>query len=229
MTPGLYPKIGEAAYHADPSDTPSLSASIAHILLTQSPRHAWWHHPELNPDWKADEPSKQMDMGTACHALLLENDDSRIVVVAADNYQTKAAREARDAARLVGKTPLLFADFMEAKQVAAAGRQQLANSEIAGILDDGDAECTAIWDDAGVACRSRLDFITSSRAIVVDYKTRSGTAEPGAFMRAILNEGYDLQGAFYRRGVKKLTGVEPRFVYIVQETSPPYLLSLVGL
>ena len=53
---GLHLGVIEAEYHADPAPEPSLSRSLAHTLLTRSPRHAWQAHPRLNPAWLPDEP-----------------------------------------------------------------------------------------------------------------------------------------------------------------------------
>jgi hypothetical protein len=39
--------------------------------------------------------------------------------------------------------------------------------------------------------------------------------------------GYDLKAAMYLRGVKAVTGVAPRWRWIVVETKPPYLVSVV--
>src|SRR5262245_50563917 len=68
--PGIY-DIPLAEYLADPCPAPSLSASIAHILLSQSPRHAWEAHPRLNPHYEPEE-AEAFDLGTAAHAYLLE-------------------------------------------------------------------------------------------------------------------------------------------------------------
>jgi hypothetical protein len=48
-TPG-YHRINAEKYHADPCVVPSLSSSIAKILLRESARKAWFSHPRLNPD-----------------------------------------------------------------------------------------------------------------------------------------------------------------------------------
>ncbi|WP_242401117.1 hypothetical protein [Acetobacter okinawensis] len=48
-TPGIY-DLPEAQYHADPCPTPSLSNSVARILLDESPMHAHFSHPRLNPE-----------------------------------------------------------------------------------------------------------------------------------------------------------------------------------
>ena len=37
----------EADYHKDPSPTPSLSSSIAKLLVNESPYHAYRQHPRL--------------------------------------------------------------------------------------------------------------------------------------------------------------------------------------
>src|SRR3972149_4631152 len=54
-------------YIRDPAPEPSLSASVAHLLLTRSARHAWLAHPRLNPAW-APEATEQTDLGTLAHA-----------------------------------------------------------------------------------------------------------------------------------------------------------------
>ena len=93
--PGIY-DISAADYHADCCPEPSLSASVAQLLLKRSPRHAWYAHPGLNPNFQP-ENKKQFDLPTAVHAMLLERDQNRIFVIDARDYKTKAAREARDA------------------------------------------------------------------------------------------------------------------------------------
>ena len=72
--PGIYDGIPENDYHADPvGPAPSLSASIAKLLVLKSPRHAWLAHPRLNKA-KAEEVEKAKrarDVGTATHKLVL--------------------------------------------------------------------------------------------------------------------------------------------------------------
>lgn len=40
-TPGLYLEVPERIYHADPCPSPSLSASVANVLIDQSPSMFW--------------------------------------------------------------------------------------------------------------------------------------------------------------------------------------------
>jgi hypothetical protein len=67
---GLHPAISADAYHADPAPAPSLSSSIAKTILHQTPRHAWFEHPRLNPNFEPKDDSK-FDLGSVAHELLL--------------------------------------------------------------------------------------------------------------------------------------------------------------
>src|SRR5262245_32462306 len=105
LTSGIY-QIDLDAYIRDPAPAPSLSASVANVLLTKSAFHAMHAHPRLNPDWEP-ESTELTELGTIVHAILLENDRSRLVVAPFDDWRTKAAREMRDEARAQGRIPVL--------------------------------------------------------------------------------------------------------------------------
>ena len=107
--PGIY-TIPLTEYIADPCPEPSLSASVAHTLITESPIHAFVQHPRLNKG-RIESGSSKMDIGTIVHGLVLEGDESRLVIVEADDWRTKVAKETRDAARLAGLVPVLAGDM----------------------------------------------------------------------------------------------------------------------
>lgn len=214
-------------YHADPAAQPSLSSSIAQILLTQSPRHAWLAHPKLNPNYVAEEDSR-FDLGTAAHAMLLEGDDSGIVWVDADDWRTKAAKEHRDAARAAGRLPLLIKYQPILQAMVREAQAYVASSELGNILTTGAAEQTVLWEENGTHCRARLDLLAADRRVIIDYKS-TADASPTAFIRQIARMGYDVQASFYVRGIERETGTRARFVFLAQEITPPYACSLVGL
>src|SRR5262245_46871486 len=108
--------LSHDAYIGDPCETPSLSTSIAHTLLTRSPLHAWTEHPRLGN--KRPAPTVEMDDGTIIHGLLLES-GPQLDVIKADNYRTKAAQELRDAARDAGRVPVLEHKLHEMIGIAA--------------------------------------------------------------------------------------------------------------
>ncbi len=154
-----------------------------------------------------------------------------IEVIQADNWRTKAAQEARDAARAAGKTPLLPKLAGELTRMNAALTEQLRHFKDAPMpFTAGQSERTIIWqEDNGVWCRARADWLSDDRAQIDDYKTTSGTANPETFSRSIFDRGYDVQAAFYLRGLRHLFGVDARFRFIVQETEPPFALSVIAL
>ena len=109
-------------YHADPCDQPSLSAGIANILLTKTPKHAWWEHPRLNPDFKPTN-RQDFDLGTAVHSMLLGG--SRLRLIDHKDYRSNAAKEARDAAYEEGRTPLLTEQWNRVSEVAGRAMEQI--------------------------------------------------------------------------------------------------------
>lgn len=219
-------KVDAQRGSADADGVPALSASIAHILVTKSAMHAWHAHPRLNPDYRSEE-SAEFDYGRAAHAVLLEGSESGLHVIEADDWRKKDAKEARDAARAAGKTPLLVRQVHKVRAMVKAAQQYVEASEIAGIFKDGEPEHSLHWREVDMHCRSRLDWISTDRRIVLDYKT-AVNANPDAFVNGAVAYGYTMQEAFYRRGVKAVYGKEPKFVFLVQEKEPPYVCSLVA-
>lgn len=225
ISAGIY-DMPLADYVRDPCPAPSLNAGACHALLTQSPLHAWTNHPRLNPNYQSEESSR-LDLGTIAHAILLEGDHSRIVVVDAEDWRTKAAKEQRDEARAVGKLPILIRDMERVATMVSVAAKAIKDSEIAEDWYGGQSEQSMFWEEMGVWWRSRPD--RKSKRILFDYKTCQ-TAEPNAFLRTILSNGYDLQAAIGIRGVYELeSAFEARFVFVAQEIDPPYAVSFIGL
>jgi hypothetical protein len=227
---GVY-SIPLSEYIADPAPCPSLNAGAAHTILTQSPRHAWYGHPRLNPDYTSDESSR-LDIGTIAHALLLENDSSRVVVIEADDWRKKEAKDQRDAARALGQLPILSKDYFGIQEMVVQAKAQIAKSEFATDFREAIPEQTLIWEHEGIWCRSRPDKATPDWRILFDYKTVAGSANPQAFMRTVIQQGYDIQAELGMMGVEALglnEGQKVGFVFIVQEIEPPYAVSFVSL
>lgn len=235
--PGIYTEVSERDYHADCVVEPSLSASIAKLLIGRSPMHAWHAHPRLRVEAvdEPDEPTRAMDRGTAAHALLLGK-GAAVRIIDADDYKTKEARASRDEARAMGMTPLLRADAEAVRELVAAAGTQLGESDLAGIFDDGDPEVTMVWQDGGAWCRSRVDYLPRAarqggHIVVPDLKTTAGSAHPDTWQQRLFDMGADIQAAFYERGLRALIpGVRSvRFTFVVVEQDPPYGLSIVSL
>lgn len=214
-------------YHDDPAPHPSLSSSIAQVLLTQSPQHAWLAHPRLNPHY-APEQDSRFDLGSAAHMMLLERREDRIVIVKADDWRTKAAKEARDEAQAAGKYAILERQHYDVVLMCERARNFVSGTELENILDTGTPEQAVLWSEGDVWCRCRPDMLSTDMKIVLDYKS-TGSASHEAFAKQIGRMGYDLQAEFYTRGMAAVTGVEPVFVFLAQEITPPYACSLTAL
>ncbi len=229
--PGIY-NLPDDVYHADPCPSPSLSSSIANMILEKSPLHAWHKHPRLNPHHQ-EENRRTFDIGTACHALVLLGDDC-VVEIDASNYKTKAAQEARDAAYALGKTPLLEHEKDAVEEMAVCLREQLDLSDCAGAFypESGPPERTIAWRPRpNVWGRCKPDWLDFDSSIIYDLKTTGGSAHPDAWARQHIKNGpYGVQAAWYRRGVSAVLGWDnPQFRFVVQESKPPYAISLIDL
>jgi hypothetical protein len=222
--------ISAAEYHADPCEQPSLTASIAHLICSASPLHAWHAHPRLNPNFKREDESK-FDVGSACHSLLLEG-GAGVAMLNYPNWKTKKSQAARAAARAENKIPILPKDWATIREmVAAAGPQLDALKVDPPLFKDGKPEQSLFWEEDGVQCRARLDWLRDDRAAIDDYKTTKGSANPAAWThRTLYDIGADIQAGFYLRGLDILYPCEhPDFRFVVQEQTAPYALSVVTL
>ncbi len=223
LEPGLH-AIPVADYLA----LPALSSSLARVLLSRSPRHAWWCSPALNPAYEPEEADR-FDVGTCAHAYLLEG-ATAFAIIEADDFRTKAAKEARDNARAAGKTPILASRWADVQAMAEAVHSQLARHEAPIPFTDGHAEHTLIWREGDVLCKARPDWLHADRRTIDDLKSTDGSANPDGWTRGPLFAlGYDIQASWYLRGLKAVTGMDGQFRFVVAETRAPYGVSVVAL
>jgi len=225
-------QITAEAYHADPAPKPSLSASIAKVVIEQSPRHAWMQHPRLNPKFVPAEDPK-FDIGRAAHALMLEG-AARFELIDAKDWRSEAARDERRVVREAGHIPLLESEWAQVSAMVKAAREQLRETDAhqAFRKSFGQAEQTIIWQEGAVWCRIRPDWLQNQRGnrVMYDYKTTGASAEPSSWSgRTMLEIGSDIQSELYRLGARRQFGKEFRFKFIVQETQPPFALSVIEL
>ncbi len=215
-TPGLYPDLPEDVYHGDPN---SLSSTgVRQLVKPGGPaKHRFGVH----------EDNDDFDIGTAAHTLLL-GAGSGVEVVDAKTWQSNVAKSAKAKARAEGKVPLLTKQYEATKRMVAAA---MARSEVAELINgEGVAEMSAYAydEETWVMLRARFDYIIfgpDKHVTVVDYKT-SKDAAPKAFEKSAVGYGYHVQEAHYRRVLAGLGYVVDRFVFLVQEKTPPFLTSI---
>jgi len=225
--PGFYDAIPHAEYLADASG-PRLSASLAHLMLSKSPRHAWAAHPLLG-GIAPEEPSEEQRRGTLLHKLLL-GAGQEIHVVDALDWRTKSAREERDAAEDEGRQPVLLPVFERATEAAIALRGSLL--DLGFVLGETGhyTEQVAAWEEGGVNCRARIDLRSKMQpGVIADLKiVRS--ANPATFGRAMIAFGLDVQHAAYVSAVEHLIpelAGRVRMEFLLCEPFPPYAVCRV--
>ncbi len=203
MNPQLI-KIPSAKYHADEigHTSPSLSASVATILVSQSPFHAYLAHPKLGNVRRECTPA--MARGSLIHALVFNEPLHEFMEIDADNYRTKAAQQQRDDAIEGGLTPILLREITAAREIT---REIRAVIEAAGFSLDGQSEMSAMWEEetshGPLSCRARMDHVHLDAAVILDLKTCQ-SAHPKAIARSMIDHGYDVQYAAYTSAIRKL-------------------------
>lgn len=223
--PGIYEMTREQ-YDADPCPTPSLNASTARVLLEQSPRHAFMQHPRLGA--QAEPQAHKFDLGQAAHAMLLRGGEG-IGVVPFDDYRKKEAQERRDEILSCGGYPVLQEQFDRVEAMTSSLMRQIDSHEASYLFRRGKAEHVICWQEGSIWCRAMLDWIDDTMTVIGDYKTTGASANPNDWVRTGFDMRIDLQVSWYSRGVQALTGSRPDFLYVVQETTAPYAMSVIRL
>lgn len=211
---GIHRGLDERDYH---TDTASLSVSGMKLLLDAP---ALFRHRQDNPEHK-----DVFDLGTAAHRKVL-GVGAETAVIHADDWRTKAAREARDAARTEGKVPLLAKDAA----VVDAMALKLSEHRLAStLLTDGEAEVSMFWHDEAweVTRRARFDWLRGD-GIAVDFKT-AASANPRKLPATSHDFGYHMQEANYRDVAEGLGVDVSDFVFVFQEKTEPYLVTVARL
>lgn len=230
MTAGIL-EIPADAYHRDEVgvDQPTLSSSVIKTLISASPAHARAEHPRLSPDFEHDADPK-FDLGNVCHSLMLQGIEAASVMDYPD-WRTGAAKEARAEARAHGLIPMLGKDWDRVEAMVKATREWISGLDVDPLpFAKGFPERTLVWEDSGVTCRARLDWLFPDNTLIDDYKTTSASANPATWSdRTMYGIGGDIQAAFYLRGLRAVTGKDARFRFIVQETFAPFALSVIDI
>jgi len=237
---GLYADVPQHIYHADPAFAPSLSSSLARVLLDNSPAHCYAQHPRLNPNYAPKESSRSMNTGSLVHALLAEPEGRGAVEIGHfPDFKTAAAKTWRDEVKASGCIPVLEKDFLDAQPIADALRKYAgAGCTNAPFNPPSDAvaysELTAIWSEHSIYYRALFDrvVITPHQIDVWDWKTASDVSDR-AIEQAVHRYNYAFQIAFYLRGLGALlpsySPVQMSACIVFVETAAPYTVRHVFL
>lgn len=192
-------------------------------LLARSPLH--YYDAYLAPDREMPEATAAMQQGTALHTAVLEPElwDATVAVPPHTfDRRTKAGRELaqefeREAA---GKIVLSPDDADRVRRMADAVRNHPAARFLLEL--PGRREASYTWTDAetGLACKTRPDWHSEDRRIVVDVKTTKDASRV-EFAKSIANFAYHVQAAWNQDAL----GAE-QFITIAVESTRPYAVAV---
>jgi hypothetical protein len=221
--PGLYTSIPTADYHRDPCPSPSLSQSIAKLLIDRSPAHAWLEHPRLNPNWEPSDATK-FDIGNVAHRMFTGR-GREVAIIAADDWRTTAAKDARKVVLEEGRMPVLTKDYERAGALVAAVNKRLAAMGLKDDFEFGDGEAVIAWREGDIWLRTMIDWLLPGYRLSYDLKTTRASAAPQALSMRLVDAGWDVQAAMHERA---LDAIDPKnagrrkFRFICVEADEPH-------
>lgn len=216
--------VTPAQYLQDPCSTPSLSASIAHTLVSRSPLHAWADHPKLGNLQRSSTAAQ--DDGSIIHRLLLGR-GANYEIIHAPDWRTKDAKAQRDQATADGKIPVLVEKFIELKHAADTIGDKLKRDF--GIVFDGDSEVaiefTEVGNEGPVLCRAMLDHVKMGSPIPIMDVKKTVSADLRSCSKNAYYYGMDIAHAAYTSAlsslVPEITG-RADILFLFVEADPPY-------
>ena len=219
MTPTLTPHPGLTieAYHAMAAVSPSRLKAFA-----RSPLHYWAAHEA--PDRPTPEPTDAMQLGTALHLAVLEPQlwSQEVAVRPAIDRRTKAGKQAAEEfeAEHAGKLILSEDDAARVQAMATAIHAHQAAHFL--LEQEGHREASYTWTDPtyGIPCKTRPDWHSADRSLIVDLKTTLDCCRK-EFTRSIAKYGYHLQASWNTQAL----GAE-QFLIIAVESARPYAVAV---
>jgi hypothetical protein len=223
--------LADLGWDSPEPETPALSPSIAHALVTECPRQAWAEHRLLgNCITLSSDQLARRERGAALHNIVLEGGD-RLAKVDADSWRSQAARDARADARASGLIPVLASDADELAIVADRIAESLAALGIS--LAGGVAEEKLHWEErteiGEILCTGVIDWRDNAGRIV-DLKTTEGSVHPDACAAVLTSSAAVIQDCAYRSAVASMDpGLAGRtsVLFLFAQSRAPYMVTPV--
>lgn len=232
MKSGIYRDMDSATYFADPAPEPSLSQSIAKVILDHSPLHAKLAHPRLCPAVADDEVDekyvKAQAIGNAAHKIILGR-GKEIDVLEFNDFRTKEAKLARNLAEKAGRVVILEKHMTSVEAMVAAAWAQIERHEAKLTFKEGSGEVAIICEEDGIWLRSLVDWLGHDLRAVDDYKSGGVSVAPHVIGFRMVDQGWDIQAAMQERILDALDPAgagRRKHRFIAQENKPPYALTV---
>lgn len=208
--PGLYPELSETYHSIQHAPTRALTQSGIKILLNETP------FDYMNPP---EKKSAEMAFGSVVHTLALGK-GARFSVSPFDDYKTKDARQWRDDTNAEGLIPIKAEPFQNAQKIATIIKNKIDRVTQG---EHYETEVPFFWQEGETWCSGMLDIWCPALLFGADIKI---TSILGKRLRAhVVNQGWDLQNAWYTRGLAKIMpeyAGRIRFGNILVHPKPPH-------
>lgn len=237
--PGIYKGMSSEAYFADPCADPSLTQSVAKIMLEQSPLHAHAAHPRLGGATEGDDGEekyvKAKAIGNAAHRILLGRGKD-LAIGDFDSWRGKDAGAFKTEAYAKGRCPILAEHYASAENLACRSRNQLDDAGWKDAFRLGDGEVVLCWAEGEGAdriwLRTMIDWVTPDLCALYDLKTSATSFAPPGLGFKIDDDGWDVQAAMHERGLAVLdphNAGRRTFRFVALEQDAPHALVPVEL
>lgn len=227
LSQGIHLNVEPADYFADCAPEPSLTQSIAKILIERSPAHARLEHPKLCPPvTDDDEPEKYVAaqaIGNAAHAIMIGRGRD-IAEGEFDNWMSKAAKDFKKDMAADGKLIILSKHLARANELVKQASYQLDAAGHRDAFRVGNGEVVLVWQEDGMWFRSMIDWMVDTTRLY-DLKTSGMSCAPHLVVERPCTDGWDIQAAFHERGLDVLdpdNAGRRQHHYIAVENAPPY-------
>ena len=183
---------------------------------------------------KIVDPTDAQNVGTMGHTFIHEFGDinDRYMVVPSGDGRLKAVKDlrkqAKEQAESEGKKLITQDEFQMGFQWRESA---MANPLLKTMFesDPNDHEVSAFWKlDNGLKACLRMDYFGEEIGIIIDSKFML-KGSPKDFYRDVWKYGYHMQNAWYVDGMKKITGEDFNFLFLVIEKSFPWNITLYEL
>jgi exodeoxyribonuclease VIII len=182
-----------------------------------SPAYYIW---KKTKEWK---PSRDMILGTLIHSAAIEG---RIEYAVGPNVDKRTkdgkAEWQTFCEENIGKEIITPDEEKRIVCTVAKATSFLEQVKIEHV------EASMYWERGGVMCKGRPDIIGTfeGRPAIIDLKT---TSDFNKFDQKFWSFGYDIQAAWYRRGLMEITGKDCDFWFLVTDTEEPHFAQWVLL
>ena len=202
-------RMSNSQYHADDA----ISSSDVKMVHSKSLAH-----------WKAKTYSSSpvFDMGTAVHAMVLE--DGKGVVRGPETRRGKAWTEAYEEAQANDQTLLTTSDYDLARNIADSVLFHPVGQRMAGPTTVNEASFFATDPETGLKIKCRPDSYWDAKGVLYDLKTCQD-ASPRGVAKDMIAYNYAIQQAFYMHCLEQAGYEASQFVFVHVEKTGAHAVS----